>query len=121
MVAPTAEENAKAEAFFAGFDKQSFKIDPVGPTAELMEANERLSVKAIASALLIQQLQESLAVANELIQWHEATIERLESEVERMKPPLKKLVRAWRYGDCDESLLDDAEEIVKDAEQALSH
>jgi hypothetical protein len=48
-----------------------------------------------------------------------ATINTLESEVQRLKLPLKKLVRAWRYGDCDESLLDDAEEIVKDAEHAL--
>lgn len=42
LVAPTSAENSKAEAFFAGFDKQSFKIDPIGPTAELTTAYGRL-------------------------------------------------------------------------------
>lgn len=57
----TAEENAKAEAFFAGFDPQTIKVDPIGPTAELVAENERLSVQSIASALMVQQLQEENA------------------------------------------------------------
>lgn len=68
----------------------------------------------------VERLRGHLAVANELIQWHEATIERLEVEIDTLKLPLKKLVRVWRFGDSDESLLEEAEEIVKDAENALA-
>ena len=39
----------KAAAFYAGFDKQSFKIDPIGPTAALRERIARLE-NALAGA-----------------------------------------------------------------------
>lgn len=44
--------DAKAEAFFAGFDKQTIEIDPIGPTkalrqriVELESENARLATR----------------------------------------------------------------------------
>jgi hypothetical protein len=65
-------------------------------------------------------LKDELRTAKGTIARIEADRLELVAEVERLKIPLKKLVRVWRYGDSDESLLNHAEEIVKDAEQALN-
>jgi hypothetical protein len=68
----------------------------------------------------VERLRGELRTAKGTIARIEADRLELVAEVERLKLPLKKLVRAWEYGDCDETLLNDAEEIVEDAKQALN-